>query len=295
MSRKALKWAACTLLLLTMVAALAGVAWWTAVPDGHGTDRRAQSFQDCEGCPRMLRVPAGVFGMGPEPGKRAMVLEALGLAASSKRQVTIGKPFAIGMYEVTFDDWQVCVDDSGCGGHRPHDEGWGRGSRPVIHVSWNDAQSYVRWLSQKTGLPYRLPSDAEWEHAARARTDTAYPWGRRASHAWANYGGPDCPPCLGVVSDRDQWLHTAPAGSFPPNGHGLYDMNGNVYEWVADCHDAQPKPTDGSAAIAEHCSSHTLRGGAWYSDPARITSSYRAWQAPDRRDRVVGFRVARSL
>jgi serine/threonine-protein kinase PpkA len=165
----------------------------------------------------------------------------------------------------------------------------------VIFVSWNDAQSYVRWLSGKTGFRYRLLNDAEWEHAARAGTDTAYPWGRRVHHDWANYGGPDCPPCLGVVSDRDQWLNTAPVGSFPANGFGLYDMNGNVYEWVEDCHDTEPKPTDGTAAVAESCERHTLRGGAWYSDPERIKSSYRAWQTPDKRDRVVGFRVARAL
>lgn len=233
--------------------------------------------------------------MGPEPGKRERLLQWLGLSTGSKRPVTIPRAFAVGIHEVTFDEWEACVDDGGCNGHRPHDEGWGRGSRPVIFVSWDDAQSYVRWLSEKTGSRYRLLSDSEWEYAARAGTNTTYAWGLWASHDRANYGDLDCPPCVGLVSGHDQWVNTAPVGSFPPNGFGLYDMSGNVYEWVEDCHEAKPKPTDGSPATAENCPSHTMRGGAWYSDPARVASSYRAWQVPNQRARVVGFRVAKSL
>jgi formylglycine-generating enzyme required for sulfatase activity len=157
------------------------------------------------------------------------------------------------------------------------------------------SMGYREWLSAKAGHRYRLLTDAEWEYAARARSAAPYPWGTSASHRFANYGGPDCPPCVGVVSDADRWENTAPVGSFPPNAFGLHDTSGNVYEWVEDCHDAEPRPSDGSAAVADGCTKHTLRGGAWYSNPERVTSSYRAWQTPDKRDRVVGFRVAREL
>jgi len=164
-------------------------------------------------------------------------------------------------------------------------------------VSWEDAQAYARWLSEQTGYAYRLLSEAEWEYVARAGSQTAYFWGDDASHQSANYGEPDCPPCTGRVEGADRWMNTAPVGQFEANAFSLFDTTGNVYEWVQDCHvDPLPRePADGGAHEAAACEARVMRGGAWYSDPARVSSTYRAYNSPDHRDRVIGFRVARAL
>ena len=258
-------------------------------------DRSAESFRDCPSCPQMLRVEPGQFKMGLLPRRRDILLDLVGLRRLQEPTVTIAAPFAIGRYEVTFEEWDACVTDGGCGGYRPADEGWGRGARPVIHVSWLDAQAYVNWLSAKSAAPYRLLTEAEWEYAARAGSSAIYPWGNTASHEAANYGEDAC--CKGRVIGRDTFFNTAPVGQFPPNGFGLHDMIGNVYEWVEDCyaHPAGGAPVDGSALKVDGCSHHVLRGAAWYSDPGRIASGYRAYQTPDRRDLVIGFRVAKTL
>lgn len=264
-------------------------------PPGFGTDRSADVIRDCDTCPDMLPVPAGEFLMGDPPGRRERLLNWIEKKPPSQRRITIAKPFAIGRYQVTFDQWDACVADGGCGGHIPGDEGWGRGTLPVMHVSWNDAHAYTRWLSQKTGARYRLPTDAEWEYAARAGSTTTYSWGAEPSHDYANFGENEC--CVGRVEGADTWVNTSPVGSFPPNAFGLHDVSGNVYEWVEDCYDApeSDRPTDGSAAVMAGCENHAMRGAAWYSDPWRIRSAYRAWQTPDTRDRVIGFRVLREL
>ena len=154
-------------------------------------------FRDCPQCPEMVVVPGG-------------------------------SPFAVGVYEVTFDEWEACVNDRGCGGYRPDDRNWGRGNRPVLNVSWNDAKAYVEWLSRKTGKEYRLLSDAEWEYVARAGTGTGtvYWWGNDRDPNRANCGG-----CGGRWSNGE----TAPVGSFSANPFGLHDVHGNVWEWVEDC------------------------------------------------------------
>jgi formylglycine-generating enzyme required for sulfatase activity len=258
-------------------------------------DRSAEMFRDCPVCPEMLRLQPGQFEIGPAPGRRSTLLSLVGLRRPQTRIVTMAAPFAVGRYEVTFDEWDACVADGGCAGYRPQDEGWGRGTRPVIHVSWFDAQAYVNWLSAKTTMPYRLLTETEWEYAARAGSTTIYPWGNAASHERANYGEDEC--CKGRVLGKDSFLNTAPVGRFLPNGFGLHDMIGNVYEWVEDCysHILDEIPTDGTALKGEGCNHHVLRGAAWYSDPGRITSRYRAYQTPDRRDYVIGFRVARTV
>lgn len=277
--------------LLTAYAAL-GPRAPVVVP---GVDREAEAFRDCPVCPQMLIVPAGSFYMGGPPRRRERLLYALGLADIPQPRITITAPFAVGRYEVTFDEWDACVADGGCGGYLPKDEGWGRGNRPVIHISWRDAQAYVQWLSVKTGETYRLLTEAEWEYAARAGGTATYPWGNEASHDHANYGEDEC--CRGRMLGRDTFLNTAPVGRFAPNGFGLHDMIGNVYEWVEDCYAVSRKqaPADGSAVRADGCPHHVLRGAAWYSDPGRITSFYRAYQTPDRRDYVIGMRVAKTL
>ena len=143
-----------------------------AVPGGGGDRRVGEYFRDCAACPEMVVVPAGSFMMGsPESSVEAYSDE------KPHHRVTIGYAFAVGVYEVTFAEWDACAGAGGCGGYRPGDYGWGRGSRPVINVSWEDAREYVRWLSRETGEEYRLLTEAEWEYVARAGTQTERYWG----------------------------------------------------------------------------------------------------------------------
>ena len=203
-------------------------------------------------------------------------------------EVTLALPFALSLYEVTFAEWDACVAAGGCGGHEPHDEGWGRASRPVVNVSWDDARVYAQWLSAQTGAAYRLPSESEWEYAARAGTATKYSWG--------NGIGVNRASCGGCGSQWD-YARTAPAGSFQPNAFGLHDMHGNVSEWVVDCWNGSyaGAPTDGSAWLQGACSDRVLRGGCWNYDPRFLRAAFRLWLATGSRYGDVGFRVARTL
>ncbi len=171
-----------------------------------------ETFKDCPECPEMVVIPAGQFRMGDLSGGGDD-------DEKSVHAVTIGYKLAVGKFEVTFDEWDACVRQGGCGGHCPGDERWGRGRQPVIFVSWDDAKAYVRWLSGKTGQAYRLLSEAEWEYAARAGTTTAYNTESSISESEAKYG-----------SSR-----TVSVGSYSPNAFGLYDVHGNVWEWTEDC------------------------------------------------------------
>ena len=202
-------------------------------------------------------------------------------------QVTIAAPFAVGKYEVTFAEWDACVAGGGCA-HRPDDKGWGRGTQPVDNVSWNDAQEYVRWLSRETGQPYRLLSEAEWEYVARAGTTTKYWWGNEADHDFENYEG---------HGGADRWKAVSLVGSLKPNAFGLYDIAGNVREWVEDCwhENYQGAPSDGSAWTSEHCGERVERGGHYLSDPGDIRSAVRKGDDPGDRSGLRGFRVARTL
>ena len=254
-------------------------------------DPNAGEFQDCETCPRMVVVPAGEFIMGSpenEPGR--LYYEG------PQRKITILQPFAVGKFEVTFDEWDACVADEGCGEYMPKDEGWGRGNRPVINVNWTDMQSYLRWLAVKTGYNYRLLSEAEWEYAARAGSTKTYSWGQIPDHNKANFGADTC--CSGSKDGEDIWAdQTAPVGSFPPNKFGLYDMLGNVYERTADCWNPSyvNAPLDGSAWLEGDCSARVLRGGSWISSPEFIRASERDAYNGYYRANVMGFRVAREL
>ncbi len=177
-----------------------------------------------------------------------------------------------------------------CSGYRPDDLGWGRGDRPVVHVSWQDAKTYVRWLSRKTGKTYRLLSEAEWEYAARASSRTMFPWGNSMGSGYAN-----CDGC-GSVWDDDM---TAPVGSFAPNAFGLHDMHGNVYEWVEDCWHSNyvGAPSDGSAWTSGGvCQIRILRGGSYDDTPTLVRSANRDGNlASDRYNLFSGIRVARTL
>jgi len=203
------------------------------------------------------------------------------------RRVRIDYRFAVGVYEVTFAEWYACVDAGGCGNYIPDDRGWGRGNRPVIYVNWEDAQSYVSWLSDRTGKTYRLLSESEWEYVARAGTETAYSWGDSIGVNRAK-----CDGC----GNRYRYM-TAPVGSFEANAWGVYDMHGNVWEWVQDCWNDNyaEAPADGSAWESGNCSVRVLRGGSWTAFPWELRSANRGSLRSVFRNHSYGFRVARSF
>ena len=227
-------------------------------------------FKDCPDCPEMTIVPEGRFTMGsPENEPEHQSEEA-------QHEVRFGKPFAVGRFAVTFAEWDACVADGGCGGYRPGDGGWGRDDRPVINVNWNDAKSYVQWLSKKTGKQYRLLSEAEREYAARAGTVTPFWWGSSISTGQANYDG--IAILTTVVAKGEYREKTLPVKSFKPNPWGLYQVHGNVWEWVEDCwHDSyNGAPADGPHGQPE--SAHTVcfaaaRGSSLRSISARPTAT----------------------
>jgi formylglycine-generating enzyme required for sulfatase activity len=232
-------------------------------------------------CPEMVVVPAGTYRMGRK---------------DSTHVITITQPFAASRFTITFDQWDACVAGGGCEQNaHPGDETCGRGTRPVINIDWRDAQSYVAWLNRMTGSnAYRLLSEAEWEYAARGvRIADAphpdYPWGDDIGKGNAN--------CNGCDSQWDN-KQTAPVGSFKPNAFGLYDMHGNVWQWVEDCYAEKldGAPTDGAAwkeACEDETSSRVVRGGSWGGNSADLRSSYRDRLAADVRVYYLGFRVAR--
>jgi formylglycine-generating enzyme required for sulfatase activity len=252
-------------------------------------------FKECAAdCPEMVVVPAGSFTMGSpdtEPGhvtERTM-FPMMSRSEEPQHTVAFARPFAVSKFELTFADWDACVAYGDCDPH-VGDSGWGRGRQPVINVTWFDAQRYVAWLSAMTGRRYRLLSEAEFEYAARAETTTAY-----SSGADILAGAADCNGC------GSQWDNKkpAPAGSFAPNRFGLYDMAGNVWQWVEDCdHDTYASaPADGSAWLNACVDDNRRidRGGSWTSPPIYLRSADRDKRGPDDRFNDVGFRVARTL
>ena len=241
-------------------------------------------FRDCPDCPEMVVVPAGSFMMGSDEYS----------SEKPRHRVTIPKPFAVGKYEVTFAEWDACVRDGRCYGHRPGDEGWGRGRRPVINVSWRDAQAYVGWLSEKTGKRYRLLSESEWEYAARAGTTNPFHFGGTISTSQANYDGNYT---YGGGAKGVYRKETVPVGSFPANAFGLHDVHGNVREWVEDCWngDYAGAPVDGRTWTDGDCGKRVLRGGSWFFRPRSLRSANRGWSTSGFRYFDNGFRVARTL
>jgi formylglycine-generating enzyme required for sulfatase activity len=279
--------------LKTRTAALVQADTGGIAPDGPvhvwRVDGAIGEIVDCPDCPDMVVVPAGRYLMGSpasEPNR---------IGTELQRQVTIAYPFAVSQFDITFDEWDACVRDGGCDGYAPADQGWGRGRRPVINVSWNDAQTYVAWLSRKTGHAYRLLSQTEWEYAARAGTATAFFFGDAISPGLANYDGTYAYPVSSVVNGLNR-QQTTPVGSFAPNGFGLYDMAGNVWQWTQDCWtDYYSGPLDGAPATAGDCNRRALRGGAWSVGPGNVRAAFRGRVAIDSRRDNIGFRVARTL
>jgi formylglycine-generating enzyme required for sulfatase activity len=238
-------------------------------PAQRGAMRPGSVFRDCAECPEMVVIPAGQTYL------------------ASGRDVTIVAPFAVGKFEVTFAEWDVCVTDGGCT-HRPVDRGWGRGRQPVINVNWDDAQQYVAWLSRKTGKQYRLLSEAEWEYAAQAGSGREQATQRGANEA----------NCYGCGSRWDgRQTAPAPVGSFAANAFGLHDMLGNVWEWTADCWTMSyaVATSDASARMTGDCSARVLRGGSWSSVPRDARSAFRVRGSTGDRGGSDGFRVARTL
>ncbi len=301
--RQVTAYAAPTLLVVSLIIgfpSLQGLARWftTVKPYMHehirpfvltSNAQRAlkphDSFKECGpsvDCPVMIVVEAGTYNRGSPESELGRYRKE----ESPQREVTIPKSFAVSKFDVTFAEWDLCVALDGC--PQIKDLDLGRGRKPVINVSWTDAQRYVAWLSRMTGRPYRLLTEAEWEYAARAHTTTAYPWGPEIGVANAN-----CNDC-GSKWDGEQ---NSPVGSFQPNAFGLYDMVGNVWQWVQDCYQSGyvGAPDDGTARVDGNCGLRSVRGGSWISEPRVLRSANRFWYSPENRNNILGFRVARTL
>ncbi|MGY8669283.1 formylglycine-generating enzyme family protein [Bradyrhizobium sp. UFLA05-109] len=248
----------------------------TRVAQQSANPEPGELIRDCDNCPELVIVPPGEFVMGSNDTPYE----------KPEHQISIRKPFAIGRREVTFAEWDQCADIGACK-VRPEDHGWGRGDRPVINVSWEDAKLFVAWLSQRTGQKYRLPSEAEWEYAARAGTRTPFWWGKDIGTGHAQ-----CDGCGSPIKQQ-----VVPAGSFRPNGFGLYDTSGNAAEWVEDCWNDSYRnaPKDASAWTSGDCRLRVLRGGNFLSKGSDVRSSARFRYDVDVRYYANGFRVVREL
>jgi len=255
-------------------------------------------FHDCDQCPEMVVIPPGEYGFGSPPDEfgspynEGYVLD-----------VRFTAPFAIAKYEVSFDEWDQCVQAGYC--RQADDDGMGRGRHPVVNVSWQDASNFARWLTVRTGRPYRLPSEQEWEYSAQAGAPRARFFGisREQTCIYGNVYditahqvhdfGWSWLPC------EDGYADTAPVGSFKANAFGVHDMLGNVWEWVQDCLNPNWRfsraPMDGSAFVDGDCSQHAYRGGSWLSNQPYYLRTGDRYKFSGARNNDLGFRVARSL
>ena len=241
----------------------------------------------------MVVIPAGAFWQGSaEASPLAVSLE------KPRHRVTIAEPFAASVFEITMAQWDACVADSGCD-TRPQDNGWGRGNRPVITVSWNDAMQYVGWLGKKTGQDYSLPSESQWEYLARAGEESD--WLGGSASAVCDYGN------IAASETAFEWRHpdcedgtvarTTPAGSYQPNAFGVYDVIGNVAEWTLDCMNLSylEAPSDGGAWSRGMCSSRMTRGGSWFTGTRESRLAARFNLKNGDRNNFTGFRVVRQI
>jgi formylglycine-generating enzyme required for sulfatase activity len=265
--------------LLSIVSALTLVLIY-----GCGEAAAPKSVRDCDVCPEMVMIPAGSFMMGSPASEKER-------ADSEGPQYKVNiRPFAAGKFEVTFDEWDACVRERGCT-HNPDYRD--RGKRPVMDVSWNDAKEYTKWLSAKTGKPYRLLSEAEWEYVARAGTTAPFNTGANINPTQATY---DARKSYAGSVTGDRVDSTAAVGSFKPNAFGLYDVHGNVLEWTEDCLNPNylGAPNDGSARTSGDCGRRAVRGGSWDDSPQRLRSAFRMWYSVAARGGILGLRVART-
>lgn len=241
-----------------------------------GAGRANPEIRDCPACPTLVSLPAGSYAMGSNSGDPS---------EKPAHRVSIGKPFAIGKTEVTVEQWNACVAAHAC----PPLPGAGAApNMPVRDLSWDDAQEYVKWLGKQSGKAYRLPSEAEWEYAARGGTASRYWWGEQMRQGMAN-----CKEC------GDPWQQDAPApvASFAANPYGLHDMNGSVWEWVSDCWHNSYKgaPADGRSWDENYCSTHVIRGGSWREGASYMPVTTRFRYDTSVRHSQNGFRVARDM
>jgi len=267
------------------------------------------SFRECRNCPEMVILPAGSFLMGSPPD------EPLRRDNEAQMRIEFDAPFALSATPVTWNQWEACVRDTWCDGlgvenalralptgePNPEFSDTGRGTRPLVGVSWFDAQNFVGWLNNKAGADdvYRLPSEAEWEYGARAGSTTAFPWGAELDYDYGNFGN-DGEGLGGMARGRDVWVdQTSPVASFPANNFGLHDMHGNIFEWVEDCWEADRAntPADGTANRDGNCANRIFRSGTFLSNPYMQRSARRGAPYPStqRGRNYLGFRVARTL
>lgn len=234
-------------------------------------------FRDCEQCPEMVVVPAGIFVMGSKQHKSEQPV----------RVIRVRKPFAIGRFETLHAEWQACLDAGGCT-HKPDDHNWGTVRKPVINVSHDMVHGYADWLTRKTGHKYRLPSEAEWEYAARAGSKSNYWFGDLVGENEVN-----CRKCGSPWSG----IGNAPVGSFKPNPWGLYDMHGNAFEWVEDCwhenYEGAPKGLE--AWVEPGCQFRVIRGGSWYYYSRMARSANRQKNPGAVKSYWLSFRLVREL
>lgn len=253
-----------------------------------------QIFQECEKCPQMVVIPSGASMLGSPPNEAGRQSHEL-----PPTEVSFAAPFAVGRFDVSFEQWDACAAEGGCNNWRPGDFGWGRGRRPVIFVSWADAQAYVAWLSVKTGQPYHLLSEAEWEYAARGcRTARCV-----ASPFWFQSG---IKPELANYDSRYSYAgspkaqaarKTVPVDDGVANPFGLIHIIGNVRKWMSDCWrlTSSRAPADAASRPAAECPDHAVRGGSWGDEPKDLRAGARSWAETNERAPQIGFRVARTL
>ncbi|HEY9100875.1 formylglycine-generating enzyme family protein [Chitinimonas sp.] len=245
-----------------------------------------QTFRDCDdGCPEMVVLPPGEFVMGSPESDTDRFPGARRKSEGPQHAVRIAYSLAVGKYNVTAAEWQACVAGGGCNGHKLGAENMRQGRLPAWNIAWVDAQAYVSWLSAKTGKPYRLLSEAEWEYAARAGTTTPYYTGEEFKPEHGNY--------LGSIGR----FKLTEVGTYPPNPFGLYDMVGNVQQWVADCvhWNYVGAPDDGSVWRTGDCTQHLARGAGWYDSVGHHRTAARLIGDPFVLDESLGLRVARVM
>lgn len=260
------------------------------LPAPHiGSENRYKVLKKSPSHMNMVTIQPGRFDLGSplfEPKRRQN--------EGPVQSVYIGYTFEVGKYEITFREWDKCVADGGCNGHKPDDGGWGRGNRPVINISWQDTQNYLRWLNKKTGSNYRLLSEAEWEYIARAGAQTAFSTGPMITTQQANFNGEVSYAGSPMGVYRRQ---TVPVGSYAANSSGLHDLHGNVWEWTQDCWNPSHSgtPTDGRARETGNCKYRVMKGGSWVNRPNDVRIAQRQKYTPDYRYDDYGFRIARTL
>lgn len=294
-----------TALLVGFLGVLAESAWWATgknLPFGYALLKPLWATGLYSPIPEMSEViPAGKFTMGCMEGRD----NAEGVDKCDEKagyggevpahEVTLTKPFQLGKYEVTFMEYDYYVWDQqrrGMDVDYPPDQGWGRYRQPVVNVSWDDATAYIGWLNERTGKSYRLPTEAEWEYAARGgKNDTAFPWGNALGEGRVNCGDAFC---------QDSYPNTAPVGSFAATPFGLHDMHGNVQEWVQDVYGDYPAesvsdPQGDAGGVQRAGVERVVRGGSWFNGGRYCRSAYRDRFTPDNRNFDVGFRLALGL